>query len=305
MDLVTSYYNQKAKGIKAFPCHTNRASSLGGACVRELTYERTAWEKAKLPDVDLQCIFDEGNIHEGEVLRTLQEAGIQVIEQQRALEWREHQITGHVDAVVVVDGKPYPVDVKTMSPHIWDSCFPRGKGVYPWAEVEDKFTQKPWMRKYLGQVIIYCLLKEVDEGLLLCKNKGTGALAQVNIPLDYGYAESLIRRADTINAHVAAGTLPDRIPWEEDICGNCKYLHVCLPDRVGKDPLVFLEDSTVSALLEERAAVEEHGKEFKRLDERAKEWAKARPESKISIGNWLVEKGGSPSRVTVKFSRTV
>jgi len=304
-NLIDAYYARKAKNIKTFPCHVNRASSLGGACERELTYDRTAWELADMHDVDLQCIFDLGMVFESEVLKVLAESGIQVIEQQTTLEWREHQITGHVDAVFVVppDTKGYPGDVKSMSGHIWDGIFFRGKGVYDWSEVAPKFETKPWLRKYRAQVTIYCLLKNIDLGMLLCINKDTGALAQVNIPLDYGYAESLIQRADRINKHVAEETLPNRIQWDEEVCGRCKYLSTCLPDRVGKDPLVFLEDSSVEAMLEERAKLEDSGKEYKRIDERVKAWAKAREERQIALGTWLISKSGGPSRTVVKVER--
>jgi hypothetical protein len=306
-NLIEPYYTRKAKGIKSFPCHTNRASSLGGACERELTYDRTSWEKATMHDVDLQCIFDLGMVFEAEVLKVLAESGIQVIEQQVSLEWREHLLTGHVDAVFVQppDPKGYPGDVKSMSGHIWSAIFFRGKGVYEWGEVAAKFDTKPWLKKYRGQVTVYCLLKNVDLGMLLCINKETGELAQVNIPLDYGYAESLIQRADRINKHVAENTLPDRIPWDEECCGRCKYLSICLPDRVGKDPLVFLEDSTVTAMLEERAKLEESGREYKRLEERLKSWAKAREEGRMMVGGWLVSKSGGPARTVVKFDRVV
>jgi CRISPR/Cas system-associated exonuclease Cas4 (RecB family) len=237
-----------------------------------------------------------------DVLKALQEAGVQIVEQQRAMEWKEHQIIGHVDAVAVIDGQSYPLDVKSMSAHIWDSIFTRGKGVYQWSEVGDRFM-RPWLRKYLGQVILYCLLKETEEGMLICKNKSTGALAQVNIPLDYSYAESLIQRADRINRHVSLGTLPDRIPWDDACCGKCKFLAICLPDRVGKDPLVFLEDSTVVEMLDSRARLEEAGREFKRIDEKVKDWAKARPETKIAIGPFLVEKKVSPKMTRVEIVR--
>jgi hypothetical protein len=302
-DLISRYYEYKSKGIKRYPCHTNRASSLGSACERELVYDRTSWEQAELHDVDLQVIFDEGNVHEAAVLKDLAEAGLRLVEQQSPLEWREYQITAHPDAVVVVDNLPVglPLDVKSMSPHIWDGIFRKGKGVYTWEEVGQHFTTKPWLRKYCAQITIYALLKNCEHGgILVCKNKGTGALAQVNIPLDLEYGEQLLKRAERINRHVQLGTLPDRIPWDEDVCGKCKYLSLCLPERVGKDPLVFLEDSTVEAMIDERARLEESGKEYDKIDTRFKEWAKARPETKILIGKYLVTKKATANRTTVK-----
>src|SRR5437867_568445 len=73
-------------------------------------------------------------------------------------------------------------------------------------------------------------------------------LAQVTVKLDYDYAESLLRRAERINAHVEAGTLPERIPFNEEVCPRCPFYALCLPDFEGKDPIAFLEDETVEFL---------------------------------------------------------
>lgn len=298
-DLIGPYYREAERRIKRLPAHSNRASSLGGACVRQLVYERTHWDQAELPSVELQLIFEEGSAHEEAVLEELRRAGYQIIEQQTAMEWREYQITGHLDALVVVEGVQYPLDVKSMSPHIWDSIAFRGRDSYAWAEVCEAFTKKPWLRKYLGQITLYCLLRGTEAGILLCKNKATGALAQVNIDLDYAYGETLIQRAIQINQHVAAGTLPARIEFDDQVCPRCPFYATCLPDQIGKDPLVFLEDRTIEALLETRAELEEAGREFDQIDRRVKDWAKARPEGKISIGAWLVTKQVSRTRTVV------
>jgi hypothetical protein len=303
IDLISPIYVAAEKRRKLFPQHTNRASSLGGACVRELVYSRVAWDKAALPDVELQLVFEEGELHEKAVLRLLQDCGFQVIEQQISLEWKEHQITGHMDAVVIVGGKVLPIDVKSMSPHIWDSIFRRGRGVYQWSEVADGFNAKSWTVKYRGQITLYCLLRDCDDGILLCKNKTSGALAQVNIPLDYSYGEELLIRADTINRHVAEGTLPDRIKFDDGICPGCKFYAECLPDQIGKDPLVFLDDQQIEDLLREREIHEEAAGFYEAADKRFKAWAKAREEMKIALKHWLIEKEVKKNGVYVKARR--
>lgn len=289
-DIVAPLYEHAAKGIRKFPCHVNRASALGGDCERQLVYMRTHWQDRQMHDVHLELIFREGNLHEEAVLRALGEAGVTVIEQQTTLEWREYRITGHVDGVVVQDGRAVPLEIKSMSDHIWSSIAKRGPGVYEWSEVSGAFQAKPWLRKYLGQLSIYMLCKDVDRGILLLKNKSTGAMAQVNVELDYEYAESLIQRAERINRHIDQGTLPDRIAWRPDVCGRCPWLHLCLPDRVGHDPIEFLEDETIVELIEERERLSDDRAAYEAVDKQLKAWAKARPERRIEIGGWLVEK---------------
>jgi CRISPR/Cas system-associated exonuclease Cas4 (RecB family) len=303
IDLISPVYTAAEKRRRLYPQHTNRASSLGGLCFRELVYERTAWDKAALPDVDLQLIFEEGELHEKAVLRLLQDAGFTVIEQQISLSWPEYQITGHMDATVVVLPRVLPLDVKSMSPHIWDSIFKRGHGVYEWSEVAEVFNAKPWTAKYRGQLTLYCLLRECDEGILLCKNKTSGALAQVNIPLDYTYGEQLIQRVQAINRHVAEGTLPERIKFDDGICPSCRFYAECLPDHVGRDPLIFLEDQAIEDLLAEREIHEEAADFYDAADKRFKAWAKARPEERIALKHWFVEKEVRGGKTFVKATR--
>src|SRR5438309_8002720 len=50
----------KASKIEQWPVRSNRASELGHPCERFLTYNRVAWRHARLPDVGLQYVFDEG-----------------------------------------------------------------------------------------------------------------------------------------------------------------------------------------------------------------------------------------------------
>lgn len=301
MDCITPVYEEAKKRIKIMPQNTLRASSIGDPCDRKHVYSLTRALDQLPHDVGLQRIFEEGEIQEQAVIRELQRAGIQVVEQQIAMEWKQYGITGHSDCTIYPEGAT--CDIKSMSPHIWDMCFPRGPAVYEWSEVAEKFERKPWLRKYRGQVTLYMLMRSSDKAMLLCKNKSTGALAQVNVPLDYAYGEELIQRAERVNAHVKAGTLPERIPWDEEVCPDCQFYHICLPSHVGKDPLVFMTDPQVEKMLNEMAEVMDDGARFNALNKRAVDWAKARPESRICIGNWLVEKRPYGKGVRVEFKK--
>lgn len=308
-DLITPVSDYRTRQYHNAPCHTNRASNLAGDCERQLVYERTRWQDKTPPDPGLITIFAEGNAHEQMVLEELRRAGVTVLEQQTTLEWRAIQVTGHIDAVVIASGNEsesgtaVPVDVKSMSGHIWDSCFPRGTAIYSWDDVADAFTRKHWLRKYRGQIMLYCLLKEADRGILLCKNKNTGQLAQVNLELDYEYAESLVRRAERLNAHVADGTLPERIAWDADVCGGCPYLHICLPDHVGRDPIAFVAEGEIEDLLTERENAEAEAWHYKAADERVKRWMKAQEADRVVVGDWLLERKNQRNGVRVEITR--
>ena len=287
------------------PCHCNRASALGGDCERQLVYMRTAWQAAAPISVELELLFEEGRHQEEAVLRDLDRAGVRVMEQQVSLSWEQFEISGHLDAVVIEEEEPHralPLEIKSMSPHIWDTIAYRGPGVYKWEEVAPAFTRKPWLRKYFAQLQLYCLLKGTEQAILLAKNKVTGQMAQIDVTLDLAYAEELLQRAQRINTHVRAGTLPDRIPYDPDVCGKCAWVHLCRPEIQGGDPVAFLEDAQIEERLDRRAALQEAYAEYEDLDAEVKAWAKTKDASTIAVGDWLLVKRPHGKGVRVDIS---
>jgi CRISPR/Cas system-associated exonuclease Cas4 (RecB family) len=289
-DLVTGWLEHKLGQYVRMPGISNRASELGGDCLRQLVYSRTRWQDAAEPEAELKVIFQEGDKHELALIQELQRAGYSVIEQQVSLSWPEYTITGHIDARVRtgVSEPLYPVDVKTMSPHIYDSIFKRGPGVYPWEEVREGFTKKPWLRKYSGQLTLYMLMTNTEAGLLLCLNKSTGMVSQVNLELDYEYGEELLRRAEQINEHVDSSTVPERIPYDDSVCPRCAYYHICLPEQVDHDPIQFISNDEVLQLLETRDGARDQHLDYDRADKRVKSWAKAQGVSRLCVGPFVL-----------------
>jgi hypothetical protein len=207
-----------------------------------------------------------------------------------------------VDCVVVVGDRGVPLDAKSMSPHIFSKLFPGGSGVYEWSDISPRLETFPWVRKYRAQIMIYSLLKNIDIGILFFKNKSTGQLAQVNVPLDFQYGEELLQKAELVNRHCedSSSEGPERLSGRVAVqnCEECRFRHLCLPGLEGGDTIVLLEDKEVENLLDRRGALEESGREYGRLDDEAKRWAKARPEPQIAMGKWLVTKKGTTRVVT-------
>jgi CRISPR/Cas system-associated exonuclease Cas4 (RecB family) len=236
MNLIQPILDKKAKEIQRTPCKSNRASGLGyfvpelEGCLRRGVYERTAWDQKELHDVRVQLIFDEGHHQERQVLADLASAGIDIIEQQSAFEWAAYQITGHLDGVVVEDGVAIPVEIKSMSPHI-----------YGMVSTFEDFRKKPWTRSYMCQIMLYMLSKNVDKGIFVLKNKSTGELKQVDVSLDYELAEACIKTAETINACLLSGAIPDRITDREK-CKDCPYKLICLPEISWGQELKIADD---------------------------------------------------------------
>lgn len=286
-NLQETVYEYNKKQIKQYPCHVNRASALGHDCLRYLYHMRMNWQDAQPHDVELQRIFNEGNNQEAAVLRELADAGVDVIEQQTALSWSEFNITGHVDGVLSVDGKAVPLEIKSMHPNIWRGLFRDGARTYEWHEVSEGFQKKPWLRKYFAQLQVYMLCKNNDQAILLCKNKSDGALAQVNVSLDYAYAESLVLKAEAVNKAVDIKQAPARIPFDNDTCRRCEYNHLCCPDEIAKDPYQCIADETVAEWCEDDTTLAEAAKKRDKARKELLKYCKANKTNgslKLSVG---------------------
>ncbi len=291
IDIVQKVIEYKASKIKMWPVNANRAGELGHPCDRYLVYLRTRGMERPLHDVGLQFIFDDGNVHEASVLRDLQEAGIKIIEQQRAFEWKKYQITGRIDGKIQDNGDIIPIEIKSFNDWNWKAI----------NSAEDMFKSKAiYMKKYPAQLTLYLIMDEKESGLFILKNKVNGLLKQISLKLDFTYAESLIQKAERVNTHIQTGTLPDRIPYDDNTCGFCSFSHICLPDVTHEATLI--DDPELEIKLDRRAELKEAKDEFDNLDKEIKESVKERPN--VVIGKWAISgKWVDKKGFTVKASR--
>ena len=273
--IAEAILESKRKKISSYPVHSNRASDLGNPCVRYHVYNRTRWGEKTLHNASLQSIFDLGNDFEQIALRELQEAGIRIIEQQRSFEWKDYQITGHVDGLVQVNGGAYPIEIKSMSPFVFDSIqditsLTKGKYAY--------------LRRYPTQLNLYMLMKGIDKAVFLFKNKSTGAYKEVWMDLDYQLGEETLQRAEAINAHVKDGTLPERIANDSQ-CEDCPFIHICIPDHTGQE-VEILDDGELVELLTRHEELKETVKEYNEIDGTLKKKLEGR--DKLMVGPFFI-----------------
>jgi len=268
-NLVEAVRANYAKQIKNFPCHKNRASSIGDPCMRRLVLDRVAWEHKQKHSVSLQMVFEEGNLHEGKVLKDLTEAGFIIIEQQVSYQDKSSGITGHIDAIVVHEGKSVPIEIKSCAPHIFMALkdYPQDKYL---DAMEDLGKRYPWLKKYPAQIMIYLFAKSAETGIVLFKNKSNGQLKQFNVELDLIYVDFLFKKSHQINSYVeriennqiniengsADKYLPDRIN-EKEHCEGCNFNHICLPD-IKFGPSLTIKDSPIFEKMIDRWVVEKH-----------------------------------------------
>ena len=261
--------------VKAWPCNTNRASELGHECDRYLYFLRTrACEKA-LHSVDAEYVFREGREQEKNVLRLLMDADIEVFEQQRPFEWKDHQITGHIDGKIMVDGEILPLEIKSMAPWIWEKTNTLKD------MVESPYS---WVRKYPAQLTMYLLMDEKERALFLLKNKSTGKLKEILISLDYEFAESLVQKAERVNEAVRTKTTPPPIEWG-DTCEKCGFNHICLQEVVRKE-IEFKIDPMAEERIDGWFELKQWADKWKDLDAWKKKYFNG--VTKLIIGNYLI-----------------
>lgn len=274
--LVEKILAAKEKKIHQSPCHVNRASEIGHPCERLLYLKRTRWQEATLHDVNTQLVFDEGNNQERQVIRDLEDAGVTITEQQRDYFWEKFQLSAHIDGKLADFGY-IPLEVKSMAPWIWQSV----------NTLDDLIHSKfPWVRGYPAQITVYLLLGEKESGVLILKNKSTGQLKEIIVTLDYSYAETLLKKCERVNAAVDAKAIPERIPYEEKVCGRCPFLAICLPE-VKRDELEITTDPELEANLKRRHELAPLRQEYEQLDKDVK--AVLAEHDRVVVGDFLVQ----------------
>lgn len=288
-DLITPVYQAYEKKIKNFPCRANRASECGHPCEKYLVLCRTAWDKKLLHEVEVNFIFQGGRYIERMIAEDLELGGFDVVEQSRPYFWKEFDITGKIDFKVRKKGADYrsplyPVEGKGLQAFDFDRL----------NSIEDFLeSKKLWIQKYPTQLVLYMLMDNIEYGAFYIKRIPKFTPKQIWVQLDYTFAEDILKKIERVNKHVKEETLPDGIN-NPDICKYCGFLHICLPDMVGKEVEVLDEISIEEAI----KRCEELKPLVSEYNELEKYWKKA-VEGKenvivgdyVVIGKWVKRKG--------------
>lgn len=280
-DVISRVVEAKTRKIRISPVNSNRASQIGHPCERRLVYMRTRWQEQILPDPDLMFIFEAGSTIEEEAVKELKEAGFIIQEQQIAVSLPEYQITGHLDFKISENGKDfYPCEVKSMSPFYCDKI----------QSLDDMLnSDKPWLKSYPAQLLLYMWMSDEDEGLFYIKNKATHKPHTIWVCFNgdtLDYVEMILDKAKRINEYVAKGKLPNRIEYQSSICDRCEYRHICLPD-MNFDGAEVLNSPDIEALIERYLELKSFVKEHKELNETLKTIFKGK--RRTIVGQYVVE----------------
>ena len=274
--IIEKILEAQQRKIKQRPINSNTASELGHPCLLYHVYQRTRWQERTLHDARVQLIFGMGNAVEDLAMQELREAGFKVVEQQRPFSWPDYQITGTVDCKLLLDGEAVPTEIKSCSPYMFDKInaiddLTRGKYLY--------------LRKYPAQLTLYLLMDNKERGVFLFKNKSNGQYKEIWMIIDYALGEELLKRAECINRHVAASTLPDPMEYDEGVCDKCGYVHICPVFHVGKE-VTILDDEELASLLAEYERLKPYAKAYDDVDRILKD--KLSERDKVLIADWYI-----------------
>jgi CRISPR/Cas system-associated exonuclease Cas4 (RecB family) len=263
-----------------------------------LILNRTRWQEKASYTPELQMIFDMGRVIERSTEDDLREAGFTIVEQQRTFSWAKYQITGNIDlklavAPELVHNDTLPADIKAKLEQFHDSIIIpteiKSAAPHPFASinsVNDMLKHKyAYMQRSPAQLTLYLLMDNKEVGLFLFKNKSSGMLKEIWVTLDYEFGESLIKKAEAINKHVAEGTLPEPIEYNEDICGDCGFAHICMPDRIGKE-VEISDDTELLELVMRYNTLKPGAKEFDEVNDRINKLVEGR--EKILVGDYFI-----------------
>lgn len=282
------------KNAKHYSPQMTPASSLGYRCERRLVYSRSQPDDAELVGEELASIFAEGDLHQTDVRRELLELGFEALEAERPFRDSTLEISGRIDGMLSLPGdhqSRIPLEIKSCSGTPPDTAdgLRNHKGLYG---------------RYYAQMQVYLYLTSREVGIFLFKDKITGLWTLVVVPLDYDYAEKILKKAERVRDHVRAKTLPDRLADRSE-CVGCPWQNTaCLPAEAPIDPMLLVNDDELLSQLEKRAMDEPTAKAWGKLDKEIKQRFKLTKGEKFIIGNgvFLVEKKphGKNTRIDIK-----
>jgi CRISPR/Cas system-associated exonuclease Cas4 (RecB family) len=286
----TAFLREK---IKRWPASNFRASDITD-CDRYMVHSVLDWDKKTLYDEGLQAIFDRGNKEELEVKRDLLDIGFEVIEAQTPFEIKSKagdvMCRGHVDGKIAFKGKIYPIEIKSMNMNTFNRL----------NSLED-FQRTAIHRKYLRQMQLYLFGNNAEEGMFILADL-QGHMKIIPVYLDLGECEWLLQRIERNWAHIKAKTYPDRIDYQEKICGKCSFSHLCLPD-VNNAGVEMIDNKEVEEKLERRNELAPLVEEYEAIDEEVKQPFKlAEKGVEVMVGTrWrIVSKKATAKRLDTK-----
>jgi CRISPR/Cas system-associated exonuclease Cas4 (RecB family) len=279
-DLAAGYMRLMQNQVRIEgPSANTRASSIGETCERKIFYGRTVPASDRVAHgPQLQAIFELGKDFEKIAIRRLEDMGAEIVQRGRDYIDRHYQLSGHVDARIRMPtwAKALDCEIKGLNPYT-------GEKIHSVQDIRE--SRQVWVRKYYDQLQTYLLLHGEELGVFVLFNKSTGWPTFLNCPIDYEYAEGLLKKAERLKLAVATDAPPDRVAGPE--CQKCPFLHVCGPDIDYGKGAAFVDDAELEAKLRRMAEIEAQADEYAALEKDVKK-SLPQTEGEYLIGEFVV-----------------
>ena len=208
---------------------TNWASELGHPCKRHLVHCRVDWRAKRPMDLDGGYRVEEGNREEWWAEKDLGDVGYKIKGSQEYFFIEEIQVGGKIDGRLPLpfelDGFPgkraVSCEIKSINPQYWQSV----------RTVADLAGHRNWwFRGYPSQLNAALHHFKDPFGFFYLTTYGRRPKV-LPMLLDEARLEADFAKIRDVNAHVAAGTYPQPIPYDPQVCGMCDFAHLCQPPR--------------------------------------------------------------------------
>lgn len=261
-------------------------------CDRHNTYSMIDGDKRSRWDEWVQAKLDAGREWEQITKRELSQLGYEALLAGEVVEIKNKH--GQVIARGRTDlslrrinadhrAKLIPVEMKQMQTFMWEAI----------AEQKD-LLRNPWTRKYLRQIFLYMYGKNIDEGLFFLGDF-QGHWKLIPVYLDYEFVEDVIRKIERAAQARQDARLPDRIPYDPQLCGSCQFAHICIPD-ISMIPSQKIEGSYVlGELFERRDQLLEKWAEVEKINAKIKKFFEDVKDGVFTVGNFVVTRKNVPT----------
>lgn len=286
------------------------ATAIGYKCERRIVYGRVMHDKAAPIEAELASIFEEGDLHGKNVRAELLELGFEVVAAEVNFRDDRLDLSGTIDGKIRVPDPDAPKGFRDIPAEIKSFTGEAPHSLADWLSSENLR-----MRRYYDQLELYLYLTNEPDGLGLFKDKITGLWSVIAVPLDYAHVETLLQRAarvrDAVGLIEAAkesaenfdALLPERIANRSE-CDGCPFKDtVCHPADAAVDPMLLALDDELIEQLEQRDALDEGRKKFKKLDDAVKERFKLTKGERFVAGPFKVEKKKHGSGIRIDIER--
>jgi CRISPR/Cas system-associated exonuclease Cas4 (RecB family) len=240
IDAIIGRRNQElSKKINSYPRNQSILSDIS-ECERQMVYAVLNWKDRQLFDVNVQSRLDAGNLQEREIINELIKLGFEVILSQQPVDviGKNGKLIarGKIDGMIKYEGKKVPFEIKSMNPNIFNGI----------KSLED-FQKKPYLRKYLRQIQMYLFGNNLEEGIFILTDC-LGHIKLLPVFLDYGECEAILLKLERVAAKIDTKEYPDRIVYDQSICGYCPFSLICLPDLSSKEAELIIDEAVETAV---------------------------------------------------------